>query len=431
MSRKLPISLSESSGSKLTSSSPGLENIASSSRKLIGPADEYLYEELHRMYWAGVKNELAHVLLTLKNWQQSKFDSVSLSDESDEFIHGYDTFIDQVGHSTRAIKTKPEEKRKKKDSNKPPTYDQALRDRAWNLHASEFNAGLKEEIRIALDERKEYSGLEKRARILLQSIGLLDMDKVIEYRPPEDKISFWKRPATPQLKFVRYDDNKMPVFAPQECEACQQVIRGCVFSGKVSGNLRILCESCYRKYHYGQTAFSKAYKHSILHESITPAVSRALCHCTTVQRIDSNGASRALFPIGENDDHRTPSAQGSLHCALIDVGLVAAEAKYQAMLDKDNAHDTLNELQWKEENRRRRSEKFWRGMDRVFWEEGIEPSLQDSENTVAEFGRSNIRELEENDIPLFLRSVTDKYPYGNVHMALRIGPLLIENGVAQ
>jgi hypothetical protein len=103
MSRKLPLSCLESVASKLTNSSPGLQNAASQSRKLIGSADEYLYKKLHRMYWAGVKNERAHVLLTLKSWQQSKFDSASLPDESDDLIHGYDTFIDQVGYSTRAI----------------------------------------------------------------------------------------------------------------------------------------------------------------------------------------------------------------------------------------------------------------------------------------------------------------------------------------
>lgn len=37
----------------------------------------------------------------------------------------------------------------------------------------------------------------------------------------------------------------------------------------------------------------------------------------------------------------------------------------------------------------------------------------------------------DKDIPLFFRRYTEKYPFGNVHMSLRIGPLLIENGVAQ
>jgi hypothetical protein len=37
----------------------------------------------------------------------------------------------------------------------------------------------------------------------------------------------------------------------------------------------------------------------------------------------------------------------------------------------------------------------------------------------------------DEDIPFFLKRYTEKYPFGNVHMALRIGPIVIENGVAQ
>lgn len=29
-------------------------------------------------------------------------------------------------------------------------------------------------------------------------LGFLDIDKLIEHRPPLDKLSFWKRPAIPQ-----------------------------------------------------------------------------------------------------------------------------------------------------------------------------------------------------------------------------------------
>ncbi|KAK9860252.1 hypothetical protein MYU51_010677 [Penicillium brevicompactum] len=36
----------------------------------------------------------------------------------------------------------------------------------------------------------------------------------------------------------------------------------------------------------------------------------------------------------------------------------------------------------------------------------------------------------DEDIPLFFRRYTERYPFGNVHMALRVGPLVIENGVS-
>lgn len=37
----------------------------------------------------------------------------------------------------------------------------------------------------------------------------------------------------------------------------------------------------------------------------------------------------------------------------------------------------------------------------------------------------------DDDIPLFFRRHTEKYPFGNVHMALRVGPLVLENGVSK
>ncbi|KAL8299181.1 hypothetical protein RB593_009180 [Gaeumannomyces tritici] len=38
--------------------------------------------------------------------------------------------------------------------------------------------------------------------------------------------------------------------------------------------------------------------------------------------------------------------------------------------------------------------------------------------------------MADDDIPLFFRRFATKYPFGNVHMALRVGPLVIENGVS-
>jgi hypothetical protein len=33
---------------------------------------------------------------------------------------------------------------------------------------------------------------------VLTVLGFLDIDKLIEYRPPEENLSFWKRPVAPQ-----------------------------------------------------------------------------------------------------------------------------------------------------------------------------------------------------------------------------------------
>lgn len=69
----------------------------------IGPAADCLPPELEDLYWEGVKNELEVILFTLRKWQQPKYSSVALDDEADHFIHGFDTFIDQVSQESRAF----------------------------------------------------------------------------------------------------------------------------------------------------------------------------------------------------------------------------------------------------------------------------------------------------------------------------------------
>jgi hypothetical protein len=71
--------------------------------KEVGSANEHLLPELRKIYWDGVKRELAHILLTLHEWQQSKYSKIYLDDEDDDFIHGYDTFLDQVSVHSRVF----------------------------------------------------------------------------------------------------------------------------------------------------------------------------------------------------------------------------------------------------------------------------------------------------------------------------------------
>jgi len=69
----------------------------------IGDAESHLLQELRNLYWDGVKRELEVILLTLKQWQESEYASVMLEDETDRFVHGFDTFIDQVSQESRAF----------------------------------------------------------------------------------------------------------------------------------------------------------------------------------------------------------------------------------------------------------------------------------------------------------------------------------------
>ncbi|KAI9765544.1 MAG: hypothetical protein M1839_005486 [Geoglossum umbratile] len=62
---------------------------------------ENLMVRMREMYWAGVKHEMALILLTLREWQRPKYASIILQDENDSDIHGYDTFVDQVNEDSR------------------------------------------------------------------------------------------------------------------------------------------------------------------------------------------------------------------------------------------------------------------------------------------------------------------------------------------
>ena len=74
--------------------------------RLLGSAEDSLLSQLQSMYWAGVGSELLNIIDTLKDWQQQKLPSSTEQDELDDFIHGFDTFVDQVSESSRDFATK-------------------------------------------------------------------------------------------------------------------------------------------------------------------------------------------------------------------------------------------------------------------------------------------------------------------------------------
>lgn len=68
---------------------------------LVGPGKDTLRESLESLYWKGVENELENIIHTLKIWKQPQFAGVTVPDEDDGFIHGFDTFVDQVSEEAR------------------------------------------------------------------------------------------------------------------------------------------------------------------------------------------------------------------------------------------------------------------------------------------------------------------------------------------
>jgi hypothetical protein len=109
--------------------------------------------------------------------------------------------------------------------------------------------------------------------------------------------------------------------------------------------------------------------------------------------------------------------------------------KYQGTLSKHEKQINLSDLERidKAQDQKRRLKEGKRGKFRgIAWNVIKRTSQIDFSKRVAEEEISiPVQEGADEDVPIFLRNFANKYPFGSVHMALRIGPLIIENGVEQ
>ncbi|KAH8591655.1 hypothetical protein B0O99DRAFT_267996 [Bisporella sp. PMI_857] len=393
--------------------------------KDIPNAQMSLLPELQKMYWGCVRQELVNILLTLKAWRHPDCLDVELEDERDSEIYGFDTFIDQVNESSRDFAVQyAREKASRMQQTAAGDFipqEYILQGIARKFLANLQSKALKDEIKEKLKTRAADGDiLRRRARMLLQSAGWLDIDKFIEYRPPLDDVEFWRRPMPPQLTLERFYSDLTPVFQPLHCVLCTQVIRGCMFECTARdcldpGSNGFICQDCQDEGHgLNRHAghLKKHYKHCILTETIDPIMSRKICKCNTVSRYDVEGRTRSLFPIQKVDSHRN-SLKGAVQCGLLDMGDLVAEAKYSGIQIKIDKRRTLDE---------ERSKSLEKG--RKLQRQG-HANRQQSQISTELINEKDAKE----DIPFFMRKFTDRYPFGNVHMALRFGPLHVENGV--
>ena len=124
-----------------------------------GPVEETLFPELQTMYWNGVKRELARILLTLKKWQQPEYASTILVDEKDDFIHGFDTFVDQVSESSRDFASRYHARTQNWKKGEQIPYKQALMERGKDLEAERKSSTLKIAIRDSLSGDESFSSI--------------------------------------------------------------------------------------------------------------------------------------------------------------------------------------------------------------------------------------------------------------------------------
>jgi hypothetical protein len=187
----------------------------------------------------------------------------------------------------------------------------------------------------------------------------------------------------------------------------------------------------------------KAYKHSILGETITPPISRKICHCRDVSHFDDTGKALALFPVDKDAKHIDVGGSGTIQCSLLKLSEIVALAKYDGLQSivgtkktgkQQQALSTMlvsgEQPEGTNEGATSQKKSRWKLKQPTT---KTESSLQDSATREAASSSTSVltEPTADTDIPLFFRKYTTKYPFGNVHMALRVGPLVIENGVAK
>ncbi|KAI3332064.1 hypothetical protein HD806DRAFT_179608 [Xylariaceae sp. AK1471] len=405
----------------------------------IGDAKDNLFNEIDRLYWIGVKQELVSVLCTLRAWQAPEYENIDLDDESDNFVHGFDTFIDQVNEDSRVFADGVANWKDHKVASAAEPYLQALKRRARDLSLDQKSSQIKSAIRQAIESRPVEEKVRRRARMLLQAVGFLDIEKLVEHRPPLDGLSFWKRPAIPQLKLESINKSGVPILMPMRCSSCRNIIRSSMYrptinsQGQNQGTADEICEDCYREKFFEKAGFVKIYKHCILREAINPQISRRICFCEGVPHYDTEGKPLSLFPVAKVTKHLKAAHPGAVECGLLKLPEIVAEAKYDGMqiiTSRKKPKKNKRLAEEKRENVAREasvSKKRQKQQRKIVTEKS-----QNTQNRTAQTGTAvAVAEPEaDDDVPFFLKRYTEKYPFGNVHMALRLGPLVLENGVA-
>uniref|UniRef100_A0A0D2Y5A2 Uncharacterized protein n=1 Tax=Fusarium oxysporum (strain Fo5176) TaxID=660025 RepID=A0A0D2Y5A2_FUSOF len=305
----------------------------------VGPGKDHILSELESLYWDGVKAELENIVRTLKAWQQPEFADVAIEDEDDDLIHGFDTFLDSVSQQSRA---------------------HAIR---YDRITQQASDQIKSDVRGFIEASTKLEGMEHRAWILLQAAGFLDMEKLIEHRPPPDMFGFWKRPAIPQQGHTGYGSN-----IKDKCKLLQ--LGDAIAMAKYLG----------------------------LQSSVgaKPRSQKDIEKSNWKARVEEQQKTRYTWSYGY-----TSSTKG----------------------DVSDFED--------EEEPKTRNESGPRGGRLKRMKTVQETSLHANDRSPTSTSVSVAEEAaEDGDIPLFFRKYVEKYPYGNVHMALRVGPIVIENGVA-
>lgn len=202
----------------------------------------------------------------------------------------------------------------------------------------------------------------------------------------------------------------MPSLRPQRCQepGCNSVITSSMYVGSDS---TVVCETCYRHSHYGQAGFSKVYKHCALNDAVS------------AHSYDPH----APHMVGEEGAGSSKNV-----CELSKLGPVEARAKYEGLKattgqptqHKRGLSSTMARLTTGDKKSdKRKPSPTGRRVSSIF---GLKGGGRETASQGVFTDPS-----EDTNVPQFFRKFADKDAYSHVHMALRVGPLVIENGVAK
>lgn len=178
-----------------------------------------------------------------------------------------------------------------------------------------------------------------------------------------------------------------------------------MFTSHDPGKPKVICEDCYWKVYYGEESYSKKYKHCILSEAITPEVSRRICQCE-----GGRGSEKAPFPVDKNANHAKVAGNAAMQCDLLKLKDVIIQAKKAGIEQPSRASKhTFSRLLSKSKLKLRRNKQ--------------------NPATSINMPGMIIDPHKDMDIPPIFRKRAEGDPFGDIHMALRVGPLIIENGV--
>lgn len=409
---------------------------------------EALAAGLQSLYWDGVRKELAQMILTLREWQLPQYSNVKLEEEAQLQAEGYEHFINQVSESSRDFAQKYSQERiqrfkaGKGAEKEKRTYEELCRDAYTAYRKYDEDRLLKNEISGLMPTRQDANSVERRARMLLQSAAFLDVDKVIMHNSPLPKRNFWRRSAPPQLTLLRFDAFSMPKLKILRCKICNDAITGVLFKcleKQCRAEVQLtqqdsICESCFREARHPPHHLTKFYKHFILRDIIKPQISRQICVCNGSANTASQLGGPSLFPIDKNFAHRGKGRTRVLRCGLLLLSDKVMEAKYRGSIsliekNKRRAEARKNvKLIDQEDAKPKSRNRSIKPRKATINQKFSDPQTKAEEKTVSDVENEK---LADQEIPLLYRKFTKRYPFGNVHMALMFGPLMIEIGVPE